>query len=450
MKKTGFTLMELMVYIAIVGVVVIVAGQAFSNSTKMRVRTESMIKANASVGELEMFIHDDVAQLGAKSAKESRDYGSSDSFFVSPKVYMDEDNGDLSSFYLENSVSSGDHKDSLAFRRMRYDSQGHYLSVEQISWYLKNETLYRKCKTLDYNTGKLSEPPIECPSNENGFVEIVNKVKSFDVIPARPAVLASDYENLADSPRLLPSPNKNESNFRLISRFDNNNDVTSGYKALDRDPLRGGQSVTLYNFSSNYNYEDQKIETTWNKANQLYVAAGTSDASENNESWKGCTKVFLKAHVKYEISFYIPFVAENKSRSFCPGIDHMAVGFRKANDGSTVDGMDDFSFYPPIDGAANGTRSMQFSVDSDVSDVCLVFTFSMYSPTAPSGRVTIANLKLNKVEESDYEFDDTIDLTKFEDKNNIKALKFRVRFKEGGESEELDMVVVTPGNGINV
>ena len=45
-KRAGFTLMELMVYIAIVGIVVIVAGQAFSNSTKMRVRTQSMLKAS--------------------------------------------------------------------------------------------------------------------------------------------------------------------------------------------------------------------------------------------------------------------------------------------------------------------------------------------------------------------------------------------------------------------
>ena len=44
--KAGFTLVELLVYIAIVGIVVIVAGQAFSNSTKMRVRTQSMLKAS--------------------------------------------------------------------------------------------------------------------------------------------------------------------------------------------------------------------------------------------------------------------------------------------------------------------------------------------------------------------------------------------------------------------
>ena len=47
MKKSGFTLIELLVYMGIIGVVVIIAGQAFSDSTKVRVRTENMIKANA-------------------------------------------------------------------------------------------------------------------------------------------------------------------------------------------------------------------------------------------------------------------------------------------------------------------------------------------------------------------------------------------------------------------
>lgn len=93
---------------------------------------------------------------------------------------------------------------------------------------------------------------------------------------------------------------------------------------------------------------------------------------------------------------------------------------------------------------------MQFSLDSTVSDLCLAFTFAMYSPTAPNGRITITDLKLNKVEESDYEFDDALDLTQFEDKQNIRALKFMIRFKEGGEAGILDMVVVTPGNGKKV
>ena len=38
MNKKGFTLIELVVYMAMIGIVVLIAGQAFSDSTKFRVR----------------------------------------------------------------------------------------------------------------------------------------------------------------------------------------------------------------------------------------------------------------------------------------------------------------------------------------------------------------------------------------------------------------------------
>ena len=60
-RREGFTLIELMVYIAIVGIVVIVAGQAYSNSTKMRVRTQSMIKASEVAENVATLFKQDVA-----------------------------------------------------------------------------------------------------------------------------------------------------------------------------------------------------------------------------------------------------------------------------------------------------------------------------------------------------------------------------------------------------
>ena len=44
-RKSGFTLMELMVYIAILSIVVLIAGQAFTDSTRFRIRTQNMLKA---------------------------------------------------------------------------------------------------------------------------------------------------------------------------------------------------------------------------------------------------------------------------------------------------------------------------------------------------------------------------------------------------------------------
>ena len=59
-SKAGFTLMELMVYMAIVGIVVIIAGEAFSNSTKVRVRTDNMIRANQDAENIATIITEDV------------------------------------------------------------------------------------------------------------------------------------------------------------------------------------------------------------------------------------------------------------------------------------------------------------------------------------------------------------------------------------------------------
>ena len=92
LKKSGFTLMELLVYMAIVGIVVIVAGQAFSNSTKFRIRTDNMIKATQEAENVGTLFKEDLEQMGAKSSKESSGAaGSSDVFStlsLAQDVYM--------------------------------------------------------------------------------------------------------------------------------------------------------------------------------------------------------------------------------------------------------------------------------------------------------------------------------------------------------------------------
>ena len=89
-RKAGFTLVELLVYIGIVGIVVIVAGQAFSNSTKMRVRTQSMLKASEVAENVATLIKEDVAQMGAKSAIDpTASTASADAFTLKEKVYID-------------------------------------------------------------------------------------------------------------------------------------------------------------------------------------------------------------------------------------------------------------------------------------------------------------------------------------------------------------------------
>jgi prepilin-type N-terminal cleavage/methylation domain-containing protein len=65
-RKAGFTLVELLVYMAILGVVVLVAGQALTDSTKIRVRTQNMLASSQNAENVASLLKDDIAQMGAK------------------------------------------------------------------------------------------------------------------------------------------------------------------------------------------------------------------------------------------------------------------------------------------------------------------------------------------------------------------------------------------------
>ena len=90
--------MELLVYMAIVGIVVVIAGEAFSHSTNFRIRTDNMIKATQEAENVAMLIKEDFSQMGAKSSLEGIVEGGNDQFSeVKKLVYMDPDNATVDS-----------------------------------------------------------------------------------------------------------------------------------------------------------------------------------------------------------------------------------------------------------------------------------------------------------------------------------------------------------------
>ena len=138
---------------------------------------------------------------------------------------------------------------------------------------------------------------------------------------------------------------------------------------------------------------------------------------------------------------------DDPSRMFCPGRDHMAVGFRFAENGSRPDGLKDFQFYPPTvgDERDTGLRKMRFTTSQAYENVCLGFTFVSFSPVASTGNINISNVKLRKVPSSNYTF--TNDVIALADKKNVKAIKLELSINKNGEAGAETAIISIPSNG---
>ena len=443
-SREGFTLMELMVYIALLGGIVLIAGRAFSDSTKMRVRTQSMLQASQTVGNVGTILKDDIAQLGAKSSKGTYVNGAIlDNFDEShiSNVYMDPNNDtdadkDSSSFHIwKNEGGTG--LDRLAMRRLRYTSTGLYDAVEQISWFVENRILKRSCKTLDGNGNT------DCPSQDSIVVTIAENVDKFTITPATPGATSNTVN-------ILPSASTTDFSFKLVPRFGEEN-----FEPLNIQAENENRSAKISGFAMNYDFETSKPITNAQeiKANQVFLAPVGDDAN----SWSTqCTKIYLAPYIEYEISFSMPIVADDPSRMFCPGRDHMAVGFRYAETGQKPDGLNDFQFYPPTvgNGHDTGIRTMRFTTTDTIKQVCLGFTFASFSPVASSGNIHLDNITLKKIPSSNYTI--TADACNNPDNNpctdpsvkkNVKAIQVEIAINKNGETGTEKAIVPIPSNG---
>ena len=463
LKKSGFTLMELLVYMGIVGIVVVIAGEAFSNSTKFRIRTDNMIKATQEAENVGMLFKEDVAQLGAKSSREAAN-ADAGSYYgvkfteVNNHVYMDPENIDVnkkdsSSFLLEKIKGFS----RLTFRRMRYDDDGHYQAVEEVQWSVQGENLMRSCKIIDKQTGVTIADDDPCAESADA-VTMATGVKTFTVEAANPGA----KENLA---QIFPPNNLHE--FRLIPRT-----MESGYALTKVTNLSGvenlgGTALILSKFRSNYRNSDALdggILVVGERAVNQVIAIKNETSAETN--WNmlcdSYGKMTLHPDTVYEIAFELSSVtAEDKSLMFVPGMDHMSVGFRKAGSGDYAKKGDkillhDFMFFPPLDADRGaGKRTMRFTVPERIDNVCLAFTFACFSPMVSQGTVSIKNLKVSMIPSSNYKFDgfDPEAGNNKKEKKNVKALKLRLQISRGaknggkGETGEVDLITAIPSNG---
>ncbi len=458
-KRAGFTLMELMVYIAIVGIVVIVAGQAFSNSTKMRVRTQSMLKASEVAENVAAVFKQDVAQTGAKSSMEAGTTDEGNNFgSVHTSVYMDPVPGSCSSAdYSSFRVSASSNQSDLTIRRLRYDANGYYEATEEVRWYVEDAKLKRSCKLVEKRTGLTladDEPCADVGGTPEG-VEMADGVATFAVEAAEPGVLEANEQ-------VFPAADAGGA-FNFFPRTGDMKYVAVTTVNSLGELGKGGTSVTISDFFTNFKSDDDSpgiLDEGSRRLNQIF--AMKNNTLEGTQTWAtACEKITLEANQEYEISFNVDSPnaysgdAKNRSLSFVPGVDHLSVGFRSVSTGDIPrkDGvklLEDFLFFPPLDAdKGGGKRAMRFSVPQKIENACMAFTFACYSPLIHQGKITISNLNLKKVVGTNYVFNDGGYATETHkaEKKNIKALRLKLKISRNGEGGSVDVVVPMPSNG---
>lgn len=433
MNKRGFTLMELLVYMGLLGIIVAVAGRAFSDSTKFRVRTEGMLQSSQVATNALDYLAEDLAQLGAKTAKESES-GGFHSF--NKKVLMDS-TSDSASFSLTKIATTNAemNRDQITFRKITYDEKGIAEFLQQISWkLLDNGELYRVCGTVEIlKSGAV--PPDNCPAKTD----------------PRETLIAEGIENLQFIPgkRLQDGSFQQTTNgslgmFKLGTPFALASRSTSGFMQLYS--VANNASAKISGFATNYR-EDGSTPSE-KLVSQLYLLQGNPTTSK----WEDCFAFTFEPQVTYGVSFQIlvdsDVNAVNYMRNFQVGVDHIAVGFREKGSGNPIATLSDFMVYPSLQSSDAG-RYLEFSSPQKVTNACLTITVSLYSPLAYRGNFNIMNVAVSPRDGAKYEFnnDNGADISTASSRRQIKAFKVRLSANKNKEVSKVERVVPTPNNG---
>ena len=448
MNKRGFTLMEFLVYMAIVGVVVIIAGNAFSDSTRIRLGSESMLKANKEAETMGNLFRDDVAQMGAKTVVNNAHKGGlrAAGLEIASKVYMDSAGKDFSSFTYypgKKKPAEGErnqNQDCLVMRKVQLNDDESFRSVEEITWFTTYDgILKRACRTIfpagvgDSTTCPEMPPQTECPDKVKdlkGVVELSSGVSKFVITPATPDLLGGEDPIFPYS--------SDDGRFRLISRSAPHAKVI---KATILPPT-AATSFGITDFVTNY---VQEGETNSNEKKQHQVFVGRS--GETGDEWLDCYRFSFQKDKTYEIAFKTPYAADY-SRMFRQKYDHMSIGLRTVKDGELMPcgAAEDMLIFPPQSKDAPDGHIFRFTPRADYANVCIMFTMSFYSPRPAHGTLNIADINVKQVSDRNYKFVPGYK-PEIEDKANVRAFKLDLQVKRNGVAGASVMVVPVPSNG---
>jgi len=453
--KRAFTLIELLVYIAILGFIIVVAGRVFSDSTVMRVRSQSMVKTSEEVGSVSNLIKEDLSQMGVKALGQanssSNNSSSSNAPYKvynvgknNPKIYWSASStpgaGDSSSYALVHRQENGNFFDSIIFRKADFDTAGRFIGVREISWAANSKTgqLLRRCSIVEK---VCTDTP--CGTDNDSVacdgrtaVIMTEKISNFKIIPSKPGLDDASDDVLF------------EGNFYLLSNNYN------GATTLHSDSIKNTGIVTTVvgPFAQNNSPSEKKH-------NMLYLSDNTTS----------CKSLKLKKKETYVIEFGMPYSDDN-STQFIPNNDHLSIGFRTSAGQPILNAPKDILFYPTLSQTANDfKRRMEFPMGKDdIDNACVAITIAYYPPERAKGTLKFSGFKVFRKADETFHFPKgpgpdnenygteaiTPITKKIEQKTKAKAFELILEIDNNGEksgtfsSDGKGMVIATPNNGV--
>jgi type II secretory pathway pseudopilin PulG len=461
--KRAFTLAELLVYMAILGFIIVVAGRVFSDSTSMRIRSQNLLKSSAEIGKLANLITEDISQMGIKAFGKT----TSDGFIkVEPHsaVYWDisntdEEKKDFSSYTLIRKPLA----DSLVFKKAVFDKNGKFIAVREIALYAKGDSLFRKCRQV---TDKYPDG-----TNADGESDGDCKSTASNINSADSVLMAINVTNFKLTPSIAEQEILFNNSFGLYYR-------ESGYVRQPGNCQNSGTITKVSGFNSNY---AEPPDIPGNAKYELYL--GDEVQTNCTPQYQNCKVLTFGGQKTYVIEFKMPFNSvDDKSTQFQPSIDHLSIGLRTYQ-GDKVD-VPDVLFYPPQDATSEDmARHIEFSIKKDKREsitACVAITMAFYSPSANEGVFMFEDFKVfQKAEESinfpkpddpDYDISNEnygigkVEGTeqdikkKVKEKKSVKAFELLVEMAIGTEKRKSGtfsqkgrgIIVATPNNGVIV
>jgi hypothetical protein len=217
---------------------------------------------------------------------------------------------DSSSFFITRDGGF----DSIAFRRVRYDESGFYEGIEQISWFVKNGSLFRNCKVIEKKAG-LSLTDDICSDGENSTpinVEMASGVTEFTLTPSKPSALGDDVQ-------IFPAIGTTE--FKLVPRKGDLGYVAPIVSNENNEQDKGGAVQVISNFFSNYSTSTEEVVVESNrKVNEVILI---KNETTTESSWKtlcadyGRLRLIRNRFMKYRLKYLIREVMMIKACCLC-------------------------------------------------------------------------------------------------------------------------------------